>query len=309
MEEMENKYQKEYINRINRVLDYVEMNFDKDLSLEKLSEVAMFSPFHFHRIFYAFTGETINDFVKRKRIEKAARLLLGNTNTPISEVAYYCGFNSVSVFCRNFKAHFGKSAQEFRKTHRTQKSKNSQSESKNSQSSSFPHNYVCRVKSFNNISMNKTMEIKKMPVMNLVYCRHKGEFAKIEVAYKKLFKWAGARGLLSNPDLKAVTVYHDDPNVTSIENVRQSACITVNGPVKTEGEFGNLTIPEGKYVVGSFEIDANQFSQAWNSVCLWLSESGYQPDDRMCYELYHNNHEEHPEKKFIVDICIPVKPL
>lgn len=122
-------------------------------------------------------------------------------------------------------------------------------------------------------------------------------------------QWAGSRGLLGNTNAKMVTVYHDDPDVTKIENVRQSACITVDSPVKTEGEFGSLTIPEGKFVVGSFEIDVTQFTGSWDSVCFWLSESGYQPDDRNSYELYHNNHEEHPEKKFIVDICIPVKPL
>lgn len=157
--------------------------------------------------------------------------------------------------------------------------------------------------------MNKRIEIKEMPAMNLVYCRHMGDFAKIGEAYGKLMQWAGPRGLLNNPNFKSVTVYHDDPSVTKIENVRQSACITVEGNVKTEGEFGNLTIPGGKYVVGRFEINDTQFTESWNSVCVWLSESGYQPDDRNAYELYHNNHEEHPEKKFILDICIPVKPL
>lgn len=304
-----NRHQKEYISRINRVWDYVEANLDKELSLEVLSEVALFSPFHFHRIFYAFTGETINDFVKRKRVEKAASLLISNPDDSISNVAYYCGFNSVSVFCRNFKSHFGKSAQEFRKIYFNQNSKNSQSESKNGQFPLNGHNYVYNVESLRKIIMNKKIEIKEMPALNLVYCRHMGDFSKIGEAYGKLMQWAGPRGLLSNPNLKTVTVYHDDPNVTELKNVRQSACITVEDSVKTEGEFGSLTIPAGKFVVGSFEIDATQFTESWNSVCVWLSESGYQPDDRNSYELYHNNHEEHPEKKFILDICIPVKPM
>lgn len=40
-----------------------------------------------------------------------------------------------------------------------------------------------------------------------------------------------------------------------------------------------------------------------------LPESGYQPDDGPCYERYHNNPEEHPEHKHIIDICVPVKPM
>ena len=55
----------EYIHRINRVVDYIEANLDEKHSLEELSRVAYFSPFHFHRIFKALTGETINNYLKR----------------------------------------------------------------------------------------------------------------------------------------------------------------------------------------------------------------------------------------------------
>ncbi len=57
----------EYTARINRVIDYVEANIDKDLSLDELAEVAHFSPFHFHRIFSAMVGETLNGFIRLSR--------------------------------------------------------------------------------------------------------------------------------------------------------------------------------------------------------------------------------------------------
>jgi AraC family transcriptional regulator len=306
-----NKYQKEYIHRINSVIDYIENHIDQDLSLETVSEVANFSPFHFHRLFKAFTGETINGFVKRKRVEKAGRLLLNNPEMPVSETAYASGFNNVSVFCRNFRDRFGMNAQEFRETWDNEFSKNRQMNSKNDKFQTSGDDYVCNVESLKNggLIMKSKVEIKDMPDMNLVYCRHTGPFYLIGEAYGKLMKWAGPRGLLNSEDLKTVTVYHDDPKVTEIEKVRQSACIIVKEPVKTEGEFGNMSVPRGKYVVGSFEISPEEFEQAWNTTCIWLSESGYQPADGNPYELYHNNFEEHPEKKFIVDICIPVKPL
>lgn len=306
-----NKYQKEYIFRINKVIDYIENNLDEDLSLHKLSEVANFSQFHFHRIFSAFIGETINEFIKRKRVEKAARLLLINTDKPILEIAEYCGFNSFSVFCRNFKDRYQLSANKFREIHNNENSKNRQIESKTSKLTQSSVNYVCDINSLKKWSfiMKENFEIKDMPELKVIYCRHTGQFDQIRLAYEKLFKWAEPRGLLNFPETKGITFYHDDPKLTEIKNVRQSACIIVNDEIKTEGEIGKMQIPAGKYMVGHFEISAEEFQQAWNSVCINLSESGYQPADGNPYELYHNNHEEHPEKKFIVDICIPVKPL
>ena len=71
-----------------------------------------------------------------------------------------------------------------------------------------------------------------------------------------------------------------------------------------------MTIPGGKFAVARFEIVSEEFEEAWNMLMGgWMPESGYQPDDRLCYELSHNNPKEHPEGKYVVDICLPVKPL
>ncbi len=70
----------EYISRINRVMDYIEVNIVQDLSLENLAEVANFSRFHFHRIFRAMVGETLHQFIQRIRLEKAAAQTIVKTN-------------------------------------------------------------------------------------------------------------------------------------------------------------------------------------------------------------------------------------
>lgn len=88
--------------------------------------------------------------------------------------------------------------------------------------------------------------------------------------------------------------------------VRQSACVTVDGEVKVDGEVTKKTIEKGKFAVGRFEIDEKGFEKAWNGMCIWIEENGYQNRDGEYYELYHNDHMEHPERKFILDICIPV---
>ena len=104
----------EYRARINRVIDYIEANIDRDLSLSELAEVAHFSPFHFHRIFRAMVGETLNGFIQRIRLEKAAMKLALNPRESITEIALDCGFSSPSVFARAFRETFGMSASQWR---------------------------------------------------------------------------------------------------------------------------------------------------------------------------------------------------
>lgn len=77
-----------YIYRINQVIDYVRSHLDEELSLQTLASLATFSPFHFHRIFKALTGETVNDFVRRVRLETFDNLDL----TATDKCRYDAGF-------------------------------------------------------------------------------------------------------------------------------------------------------------------------------------------------------------------------
>src|SRR5580704_11803817 len=67
--------QSDYAQRIDRVIDYLRANLHRPVKLAELANVACFSEFHFHRIFIAVSGETLNNFTNRLRLEKAARLL------------------------------------------------------------------------------------------------------------------------------------------------------------------------------------------------------------------------------------------
>ena len=66
----------EYEKRVNRVIDHIRDHLADELSLESLAAIAAFSPFHFHRIFRAMTGETLAAFVQRLRLERAAVTLI-----------------------------------------------------------------------------------------------------------------------------------------------------------------------------------------------------------------------------------------
>jgi AraC family transcriptional regulator len=315
------KSRQEYISRINRVMDYIEKHLNEDMTLNKIAQIACFSPFHFHRIFSILTNETLNTFIQRIRIEKAAQLLRNEENISITEIANNCGFGSTAHFSRTFRKYFGLTAKEFRETEKAvfvkdglYYSKNGQLARKINQLSPDFGMQLCsdNINQFNHsnlIIMDTKIEIKEMPEFNVIYCRHTGQFNQIGKVYERLMKWAGPRGLLNFPKTKTITVYHDDPAITAIEQVRQSACITVENDVKVDGEIGKMKLEGGKYAVGRFEIDEKGFEKAWNTMCLWFTESGYQPGEGYPYELYYNSPDEDTKRRFIFDICIPVKLL
>lgn len=158
------------------------------------------------------------------------------------------------------------------------------------------------------------VEVKDMSELHVAYVRHigpyKGDQELFARLFNKLMAWASQRGLLRFPETKVLAVYHDNPDITEASKLRTDACITVPEDTQVEGDFGRATIPAGRYAVAHFEIAPDQYEDAWNAVYgVWLPESGYQPEDGPCYELYLNDPQEHPEGKHIVDICVPVKPV
>ena len=94
--------QQEYVKKFNDLLDYIDMHYDEELSLEKMAAHMGFSKFHFSRLFKQYTSLTFNDYLNYRRL-KAAEELLSDPGLPIAEVSLQSGFNSISTFNRLFK--------------------------------------------------------------------------------------------------------------------------------------------------------------------------------------------------------------
>jgi AraC-like DNA-binding protein len=102
--------------RIGKVIDYINQNFHKPISLSEVAKLTNMTDVSFSRFFKTRTGITFMDSLLEMRLGHASRLLIDTTES-ISEVAYDCGFNNISNFNRLFKKKKGCTPKEFRESY------------------------------------------------------------------------------------------------------------------------------------------------------------------------------------------------
>ncbi len=298
-----NSYE-EYLLRIQKVQDYIDSNLSNKFELEKLASIAGFSKYHFHRIFYAMTNETPVQYATRIKMGRAAISLVYNPHVNITDLAYSFGFSDTAVFSRAFKNYYGLSPKQYKIQH--------------SNKSNAP---------FNNLQYNGDIEKKRRYIMKVeaksvekvevdmqvVYLRHTGsyeEFAKVvPVMMKKLYDFAISKNLLQFEDQKVLTIYHDNPEITSDSQLRTSVCISIPKGLKIETteEIGVMDI-SGNYGVGHFEVLENEYQAAWQYMYgEWLPNSNYQPRDALPFEVYVSNPHENVGSKQLLDIYLPIE--
>lgn len=306
---------REYLGRIHRVVDHVEAHLGEELALEELARVAAFSPFHFHRVFTSLMGETVQAFVRRLRLEKAAFRLVHNPALTVTEAALDCGFSSSATFARAFKEHFGCSATEWRddeskqrKAFRNPGQTHGKQGKAGPDADSYPPEREDGEGPSEERSLDMEIEVKELPTRRVAYIRELGPYAEsAERAWNALCRWAGPRGLLG-PHAMMIGVSYDDPDVTAPAKLRYDACVTVGDQVRAEREVNTSELAAGKYAVIHFDGRLDQLHDTYRAFhAQWLPESGYQPGDAPSYEVYLG--EKRPDGSMPVDICIPIKPL
>lgn len=99
---------------MEKVTAYIHANSSKELPLRDVARLANLSPNHFCRRFKAATGLSFTEFLAHNRLESVKQMLRTDPAARISEVAYACGFQSISRFNRVFRQQTGKSPREYR---------------------------------------------------------------------------------------------------------------------------------------------------------------------------------------------------
>ncbi len=104
-----------YYRMINKSEDYIEDHLNEAISLADLAKYANFSEYYFHRLFKKYSLKTLNSFVTRVKLERAALFLSVNQSISLTEVALNYGYTNSSSFSRAFKNYFGVSPSIYRR--------------------------------------------------------------------------------------------------------------------------------------------------------------------------------------------------
>jgi transcriptional regulator GlxA family with amidase domain len=110
---LSSRMKKNHLGTVERAKDYMMRHFAEDISLMNIAEACYVSPFHFSRIFKAFTGRSPHAFLLSFRL-KNAEVLLKVSSHPVTDIAFLSGFNSLEHFSATFTERFGQAPVKYR---------------------------------------------------------------------------------------------------------------------------------------------------------------------------------------------------
>jgi len=287
---------KEYKNRIDRVIQYIEDNLNRKIALIDLARVSCFSEYHFHRIFKGVVGETVNDYVVRRRLERSINYLIFNPDVSITEVALVNGFSSSANFSKAVKLYFGFSPSEIRNPEKVKDSKIGKILSKYGKDFNPVDLYPNRIT--NNVinetyleDTNMKVEVRELESQRVCTLASTGGYEPKAIfeAWDKLIEWAVSNGIKPQEQQRFAFCL-DNPTITPIDKCRYKASVVIDDSAVVNSPFLISEIPKGKYAVLYFKGSPEETIKAQLSIYSdWLPNSGFEPDGFPMLEHYLND--------------------
>lgn len=310
----------EYIRRISNSLVFIAQHLDQTLQLEDIAKASHFSSFHFHRIFHAMVGETVNDYVSRKKMEKAASRLVYKPALSVTDVAEAGGYSSSANFSKAFKLYFGLSPSELRngqfQNHDGNKnSKNGKLYRKYGKAfipQELYSQFVTQSEVFDPGKLEdmlmqvKVEEMQQKPIAYLT-APNGYELDSIYATWDKIIHWAKLKGIEVKMH-ERFAICHDNPSITPEDKCRYDAAIVVNPDTEITPPYNQSAMPSGKYAIAYYKDDAQKINNFMTELCShWFPDSGYEPDD---YPPVFNYLNDSREDGYVeMDVYIKVKEL
>lgn len=282
-----------HARRMNRVIDHIDAHLDHDLRLDTLARLANFSPFHFHRLFRAWTGETLLDFVRRRRLEAAGGRLRHLPHESVTEVALGTGFASAEAFARAFKQHFGQTPTAWRRGgfldwerrhHRPR----------------LPEPMPLA---------DGAVTVQQLPAREVMYWRLRGDYTVIvDQAWARFIPWVQSLGLGAQPLLGMGL---DDPGIAPPSRCRFDACVVLPPDWNERGlRASHKQVAGGLYAVMDYDGPDDGVDAGWRQMLAqWLPTSGHQLRDGSFFEAYAPGATLPAHGRLQCKLCMPVRKI
>jgi AraC family transcriptional regulator len=192
-----------YRARIDRVLAHLAAHLDADLSVAELARIAHFSPYHFHRMFRAMTGESVAAVVRRLRLETAGRALRERDGS-VTDVALAAGYGSPEAFTRAFQQAFGAAPSDYRRAVVAPRYLPPLSLELTLDRTTMR----LSLEPFGSTDMDVAIEV--FPDRAAACLRHVGPYDHAGPTYERVLRWAATAGLLER-DAVVMGLSYDDP--------------------------------------------------------------------------------------------------
>ena len=275
----------DYVQRINKVVAYINNHLDETLDLKKLANEVALSDFHFHRIFKALKGEAIGAYITRLRLEATARLLRYTALT-IEEIAFNIGYETPASLSKAFKKQYGISPTEYRTNKDT---------------------YIMKKEIINPDLALKTPKIVTLEPKNLIYVALTGAYGSLDYgkAYEQLWAVIKAQKLFTK-GIESICISYDDPKITEGSLQRSDVCLAIHKPATPQEEVSCKTLAGGKYAVFFYQGSYENLSQVYDTAVRWVIDYEYTLREEPFFEKYLNDARRTPKEKLKTEIYIPI---
>ena len=282
---MKNITYNDYIQRINKVVAYINNHLDETLDLKTLANEAALSDFHFHRIFKALKGEAIGGYITRLRLEATARLLRYTALT-IEEIAFNIGYETPASLSKAFKKQYGISPTEYRTNKDT---------------------YIMKKEIINPDLALKVPKIVTLEPKNLIYVALTGAYGSLDYgkAYEQLWAVIKAQKLFTK-GIESICISYDDPKITEGSLQRSDVCLAIHKPATPQEEVSCKTLAGGKYATFFYQGSYENLSQVYDTAVRWVIDQQYTLREEPFFEKYLNDARRTPKEKLKTEIYIPI---
>lgn len=282
----------DYYTNIQRAIDFIELNLKEDIDILSVVEKTHFSVTHFYRIFQSMVGDSVKNYIQKRRLSNIATELV-NSNKRLIDVAFEYGYNSQEVFTRAFTKAFSITPGKYR----TQKSRVvlykkiniHERMLSNSCTSIYIEPQIILDKEFKLIGMKETVKPGSEGIKNLW-----DSFT----SKKSIIK-----NSITQDTVLGICEYM--PNITDESEFSYFAGIEVMDFSDIPKEMLIKTIPNSKYAVFTHKGSLSKLKDTYTFIYgIWLPQSGYELAELDTIELYDSRaNTADPE----FDIHIPLK--